>query len=219
MTRSKVLVVVALLLATFAVGATASVAPSAAGTNWSFNDRSTGLTGFWERLHSFYRPFTAGAMAPPKAPAAANGETQLRSLNRQVASAINTFRVAHGLAPLTVSVGLNASSRQHSLEMGARGYFDHPSADGTAWWKRIQNYYGSDGYEYWTAGENLLWSSPNISAADAMRLWIQSPEHLRNLKDPNWSDLGVSSVHVLHARGVYDGETVTIITTDFGARH
>ena len=219
MTRSKALVVVALLLAAFAVGATASAAPSKAHAHWSFKDSPAGLSGFWGRIQSFYKPFTAGALAPPKAPAAANGETQLPSLNRQIASAINTFRVAHGLAPLTISVGLNASSRQHSLEMGARGYFDHPSADGTAWWKRIQNYYGSDGYSYWTVGENLVWSSPNISAAEAMRLWIQSAVHLRNLKDPNWTELGVSSVHVLHARGVYDGYTVTIITTDFGARH
>ena len=218
MTRSKALVVVALLLATLAVGATASVAPAAAGAHWAFNDRPSGLTGFWKQIQSFYKPFKVGAMDPP-GPVAARGAKQLLTLNHQVADAINTFRIAHGLTPLTISADLNASARQHSMEMGADGYFDHPSADGTAWWKRIQSYYGSDGYSYWTAGENLLWSSPNISAADAMRMWIQSPEHLRNLKDPNWSDLGVSSVHVLHARGVYGGYTVTIITADFGARH
>jgi len=160
---------------------------------------------------------TASAARSPRH--AARSERQLRSLNHQVAAAINTFRLAHGLTPLRVSRALNASARQHSLEMGSVGYFDHPSANGTAFWKRIQQYYTSSGYSYWTVGENLLWSSPSISASDALRLWINSPEHLANLKNADYQDLGVSSVHVIHAGGVYGGNTVTIITTDFGARH
>ena len=179
-TRSKALLVAALLLAVFAVvGATATAAPSAT----------------------------------------ARSERQLRTLNHQIAAAINTFRRAHGLVPLRVSVGLNASARQHSVEMGEDGYFDHPSADGTVFWKRIKRYYTDTNYPYWTVGENLLWSSPSISAADALRMWIASPEHLRNLKNRNWRDLGLSAVHVIDAGGVYGGNTVTIITTDFGARH
>ena len=53
--------------------------------------------------------------------------------------------------------------------MGADGYFDHPSADGTAFWKRIQHYYSATDYSYWTVGENLLYASPTISAADALK--------------------------------------------------
>ena len=150
---------------------------------------------------------------------AAQRETQLRSLNRQVAAAINAFRRTHNLAPLHVSVGLKAAARQHSLEMGSDGYFDHPSADGTPFWKRIQHHYPSTNYHYWTVGENLLWSSDSLSATDALAMWIASPEHLANLKSKNWRKLGVSAVLVPDAGGVYGGSTVTIITTDFGARH
>ena len=150
---------------------------------------------------------------------AASNEKELTSLNKQVAAAINDFRKKHGLNSLDVSNELNASARQHSMEMGAKGYFAHNSADGTLWWKRIMHYYPQGNYTYWTVGENLLFSSPSISAADAMKLWIGSPEHLANLKNKNWRDLGVSAVHVTDAGGVYDGYTVTIITTDFGARH
>jgi uncharacterized protein YkwD len=103
--------------------------------------------------------------------------------------------------------------------MGADGYFDHPSANGTPFWKRIQNYYSATNYSYWTVGENLLYASPSIGADAALKLWIGSPEHLRNLKDKNWRDLGVSAVRVKDAGGIYGGHTVTIITTDFGARH
>jgi uncharacterized protein YkwD len=149
----------------------------------------------------------------------AKRETQLLTLNRQVASAINIYRRAHGLVPLRVSADLNAAARQHSMEMGADGYFDHPSADGTQFWKRIQKYYSATNYTYWTVGENLLFASPSIGAAAALKQWLGSAEHRANLRNKNWRDLGVSAVHVVGAGGVYDGDDVTIITTDFGARH
>jgi uncharacterized protein YkwD len=57
-----------------------------------------------------------------------------------------------------------------------------------------------------------------VTAARAMQMWIASPEHLRNLMDPRWRQIGVSAVRVLHAPGVYQGMRVIIITTDFGAR-
>ncbi len=150
--------------------------------------------------------------------ATTRSETSLPTLNHQVLLAINHFRVAHHLVPLRESPGLDRSARQHSMEMGADGYFAHPSANGTAFWRRIEHYFPSTHYSYWSVGENLLWSSPDVSAAAALKLWIASPEHLRNLLTPSWRRLGVSSVHVLNAPGVYKGLPVTIITTDFGIR-
>jgi uncharacterized protein YkwD len=159
----------------------------------------------------------AGVLAAA-APATTAAETQLSTLNHQVLVAINHFRVAHHLVPLKESPHLAASARQHSFQMGADGYFAHPSADGTAFWKRIQRYFTSRNYSYWSVGENLLWSSPSISAASALKMWIASPEHLRNLLTPGWRRIGISAVHVVHAPGTYHGLDVTIITTDFGVR-
>jgi uncharacterized protein YkwD len=159
-----------------------------------------------------------GLTASPARSASKGGKRHLVTLNHQLVAAINVFRAQHGLTPLTVSTDLNAAARQHSVEMGTDGYFDHPSYDGTAFWKRIQSYYSATGYSYWTVGENLLYMSPTISAADALKMWIASPEHKRNLLDKNWRDLGVSAVKVRNAPGVYGGDTVTIITADFGAR-
>jgi hypothetical protein len=34
-----------------------------------------------------------------------------------------------------------------------------------------------------------------------------------------WREIGVSAVHVSGAHGVYGGQDVTIVTTDFGVRH
>jgi uncharacterized protein YkwD len=161
----------------------------------------------------------AGGILAASATATTRSETSLRTLNQQVLSAVNSFRAAHGLGKLRESRALDRSARQHSLEMGKDGYFAHPSANGTAFWKRIRQYYAARNYSYWSVGENLLWSSPSVSASGAMKLWIASPEHLANLLAPRWRELGVSAVRVVNAPGVFGGRRVVIITTDFGDRH
>ena len=142
----------------------------------------------------------------------------LPTLSRQVFAAINAFRTSRGLSTLRESTALDKAALAHSLEMGAKSYFAHNSANGQQFFVRVRRYYRSKGYSHWTVGENLLWGAPTVSAAQAMKLWIASPPHLKNLKTAKWRDLGVSAVTVTNARGVYGGQTVTIITTDFGVR-
>ena len=160
----------------------------------------------------------AGLAAASALATARRAETGLAALDRQLLGALNRFRVEHGLRPLREAPALERSARQHSFEMGRDGYFGHGSADGTAFWRRIERYYGSRGDSYWSVGENLLWAAPGVSAARALRMWIASPEHLRNLLAPKWREIGISAVHVVHAPGVFHGLTVTIVTTDFGVR-
>jgi uncharacterized protein YkwD len=150
--------------------------------------------------------------------ATARAERSVPTLNRQILSAVNRFRLAHGLVALHESAALDRSSRRHSFEMGSDGYFAHPSADGTSFWRRIRHYYKAGHYAYWSVGENLLWASPTVTAAGAMKLWIASPEHLRNLLTAQWRQIGISAVRVPDAPGVFHGLPVTIITTDFGVR-
>jgi uncharacterized protein YkwD len=102
--------------------------------------------------------------------------------------------------------------------MGRLGYFGHSSADGTSFWRRIRHYYRAGNYSYWAVGENLLWAAPSVSAERALKMWIASPVHLRNLLSAQWRQMGISAVRVPHAPGVYHGMSVTIITTDFGVR-
>jgi uncharacterized protein YkwD len=161
----------------------------------------------------------AGGILAASATATTRSETTLRTLNGQVLTAVNSFRAAHHLGRLRESAALDSSARAHSLQMGKDGYFGHSSADGTAFWKRIRHYYAARNYAYWSVGENLLWSSPSVSASGAMKMWIASPEHLANLLTPRWRELGVSAVRVLHAPGVFGGRRVIVITTDFGDRH
>ena len=81
-----------------------------------------------------------GALAA-SALATSRSEKNLQTVNHQVLAAVNQFRAAHGLGRLRESSALDRSARQHSLEMGRDGYFSHTSANGTAFWRRIQHYY------------------------------------------------------------------------------
>jgi uncharacterized protein YkwD len=106
----------------------------------------------------------------------------------------------------------------HSRELAARGYFAHTSPDGSPFWKRIERWYAPHQPGSWTVGENLLWSSPEVDASQAVVAWMKSPEHRANILSPGWREIGIAAVHVTRASGVYGGRPVTIITTDFGAR-
>jgi uncharacterized protein YkwD len=156
------------------------------------------------------------------APAARSGKAGTRvtltSLESGVLSALNQIRAEHGLQPVKISARLTAASAQHCREMGTGGYFEHNSQDGTAFWKRIGRWYASSGYRYWSVGENLLWSSPDVDANRALELWMNSPEHRANILTARWREIGISAQHFAAAPGSYKGLEVTIITTDFGVR-
>jgi uncharacterized protein YkwD len=147
---------------------------------------------------------------------AASDAASIDALDAGVLTRLNEIRTAHGLAPLRPNAALANAALAHSAEMVADGYFAHDSPDGSPFWKRLARYtHGGGG---WSAGENLLWSSPGLDAARALQLWMASPEHRENILRPGWREIGIGAVHAASAGGVYGGVPVTVITTDFGAR-
>jgi len=160
----------------------------------------------------------AQALAARKPQSIRSRRVALTSLEHGVLSDINAFRRSHHLAPLRISPGLTRAADQHSTEMASKGYFAHDSANGAAFWQRIAEFYGASHWSLWSVGENLLWASPGVSASRALRMWEQSPEHLRNLLTARWREIGISAVHVTSAPGAFHGLGVTIVTTDFGVR-
>ena len=159
--------------------------------------------------------FAAGAGAasnPVRTLAAAD------QLESQVLAELNAIRRQRGLTPLRLSRPLSTAADAHSRAMGTFGFFDHDSRDGSAFWKRVQRFYSPDGYQTWSVGENLLWSSGRLSAAAALKLWMGSPGHRKNILTARWREIGLSALQVRAAPGVYGGRDVVIITTDFGVR-
>ena len=159
------------------------------------------------------------AVAPAAVPARSGHAVALSALDVGVLDRLNEIRAAHGLRTLRLSAELTEAAAEHSEEMGLDGYFEHDSQDGTAFWRRIARLYGSDGFGFWSVGENLLWSSPSVAPGKAFELWMNSPEHRANILTARWREVGVAAVHVRGAEGIYHGLDVTIITTDFGVRH
>ena len=140
------------------------------------------------------------------------------ALQSGVLSDLNAIRRAHGLVPLELSSSLSAAARQHSVEMASVGYFSHNSANGSSFDRRIARYYPIAHSSYWSVGENLLWSSPDVDAGGALNMWMNSPDHRANILNGKWRQIGISAVHVTEAPGVFGNAPVTVITTDFGVR-
>jgi uncharacterized protein YkwD len=153
------------------------------------------------------------------APASARVDVPRRpALESAVLTQINAVRRQHGLAPLRVNPRLGAAADAHSRAMVAGGFFSHESSDGTAFWKRVARFYPQGSRRYWSVGENLLWSSPDVDAPGAVRMWMNSPPHRANLLSARWREVGLSAVHVGAGHGVFGSNPVTVLTADFGVR-
>jgi uncharacterized protein YkwD len=139
-------------------------------------------------------------------------------LEDAVVARINLVRRGRGLRPLRLNRRLSAAADFHSRDMGRRGYFEHDSANGTPFWRRIERFYPSTGFRSWTVGENLLWASDSYGAAFAVGEWMASPPHRANILSRDWREVGIGAVYFVDAAGAYGSRPVTIITADFGAR-
>lgn len=158
----------------------------------------------------------AGSADAPSSPTRPAVSVQV--LSRDVLTEVNAVRKSHGLAPVRLSARLNAAAAQHSNEMARVGYFAHESADGGAFDKRLARFYPMGSSHFWSVGENLVWAAPDLSAEEALKLWMNSPPHRKNLLTSRWREIGISAVHSDSAPGSYGGGPATIITTDFGVR-
>ena len=144
-------------------------------------------------------------------------QTNMQALDAGVLVQLNAIRTAHHLAPLKINPVLTTAAEGHSAEMLDDGYFAHESVDGAPFWKRLTAYSDS-ARGAWSVGENLLWSSPDVDASHALQLWMASPEHRHNILTARWREIGIAAIHADSAPGTYGGRSVTVITTDFGAR-
>jgi uncharacterized protein YkwD len=183
---------------------------------------STGTYGRLPRLGRFLvlsvSVVSLWALASPAAATVDRRAGPMRPLEQGVLAKLNDFRRQHGLGSLRISFDLAAVARQHSTEMASRGYFGHSSANGLSFDRRIARSYPMGNHRYWSVGENLLWSSPELNAAAALNIWLNSPKHRKNMLMTRWREVGVGAVQVDSAPGVYGGREVIIVTADFGVR-
>ncbi|MGH3023893.1 MAG: CAP domain-containing protein [Gaiellaceae bacterium] len=147
------------------------------------------------------------------------------ALERRTVERLNAVRRAHGLRPLRVVGRLARAAERHADSMARASYFRHElftparSRDWMPFGSWIRWYWPGPGYRSWSAGENLAWGAPGISARQTVSRWMASPGHRANILAPSWRNVAVGAVHVSNPRGYYGSwDDVTIVVAEFGRR-
>jgi uncharacterized protein YkwD len=161
------------------------------------------------------------------APAAAGAPvvTAKPTLEQNVVARINAVRRNHGLRPLRVVPRLADAADRHALSMGRVSYFRHDlftparARDWTPFGGWIRWFWPGPGYSSWSAGENLAWGAPGITARQTVSRWMRSPGHRANILNPTWRNIGLGAVHVRNPVAYFAAwDDVTIVAAEFGRR-
>jgi uncharacterized protein YkwD len=161
----------------------------------------------------------ASSSSPSEArPASATTARYAAALQQSIVAEINVVRRSFGRSRLTLSTQLVRAGQQHARELALHGFFSHDWSDGSPFTSWIQRFYPPGQARIWRAGENLVWSTPELSAEQAVELWLASPSHRRILLDKQWRHVGIGVVQGDNAGGVYGGENVVIVAGEFGLR-
>lgn len=142
----------------------------------------------------------------------------LDELEAELLTRLNALRHRHGRRPLRRSDSLAAAADAHSRSLATRGLFGHRLPGAPPFHRRVRRFYAARGYRRWTVGENIVAASPGLTAAQAIRAWLATPSHRRNLLSRAWREVGFGAVQAAGAPGVWAGAEATIVTADFGAR-
>jgi uncharacterized protein YkwD len=190
-----------------------------AGSLWVTSGEAASKATLSGQVELRVKAVSPGSSARTSAPQASNrAQSAASALETAVIGRINQIRRGRGLRGLRWNKRLAAAADFHSRDMAKKGYFEHESANGAAFWRRIERFYPSRGFRSWTVGENLLWATDTYGAGFAVHEWMTSPPHRENILSRDWRELGIGAVTVQSAPGVYGGHMVTIVTADFGAR-
>ena len=144
--------------------------------------------------------------------------TRVLPLEDLLLAQVNAVRGTNGLPALMRSNALTRAAAVHSLSMATLGFFDHASADGGSFAKRVEHYYRprSRGFQL---GENLATFGGGAPTAEAIvAAWMASPGHRAILLRSAFRDAGIGIVHHPQAGGVYGGAPTWVITLDVGRR-
>jgi uncharacterized protein YkwD len=138
-------------------------------------------------------PIVEPVVAPPAAqpPTSAVLDVSLTAFEADIVVGVNNERIAAGLAPLQIDGSLVGVARERSRDMVAQNYFSHTSPQGTTAFLLLDAY----GIPYIYAGENLARNNypDSQSVAIAMRDWMASEGHRRNMLNPHYTKIGVGS--------------------------
>jgi uncharacterized protein YkwD len=120
---------------------------------------------------------------------------------------INAYRRKTGAGKLSLQNQLGAAAEHHSQDMANKNYFSHKLSNGDSPEKNIKRF----GYTNWSyVGENI--AAGHETAKAVMDAWKSSREHDRNMRNKNFTEIGIGRAY--NKRSKYGWYW----TTTFGSR-
>jgi uncharacterized protein YkwD len=113
------------------------------------------------------------------------GLRDLARIRADMLARVNAERRKAGVPPLKPNPALDAAAQRHAGDMLARAYFAHESPEG----KTVRERARAAGYDWRAIGENI--AEGQLSVAEVMETWMNSPGHRRNILDKSFKELGV----------------------------
>jgi uncharacterized protein YkwD len=117
-------------------------------------------------------------------------DERAREFAADVFAQTNAIRAKKKLRQLKRDPHLDAVAQAHAFDMAAQGYFDHHSPQGMDVFDRMET---AGCPRWWTGGENIAagYNTPVI----AIKAWMDSPGHKRNVLDGNYEHIGIGAYH------------------------
>jgi uncharacterized protein YkwD len=111
----------------------------------------------------------------------------LHSIERQVHQIVNQVRNSNHLPELTWNEQLAAEARRHALRIASGRFFAHQDPLRGDIDRRLNK----SGIEWMRCAENLYEGEAGNLANEAVRAWLKSEGHRKNMLDSLFSDTGV----------------------------
>ncbi|ANT60919.1 hypothetical protein AYJ57_11420 [Salipiger sp. CCB-MM3] len=110
----------------------------------------------------------------------------VQSSGSEAAAALNSWRRAQGLAPLSRSGQLQRAAQAHSDDMARMNKMSHVGSDGSRVGARTR----AAGYDYREVAENVAMTPLGIDSA--MELWAKSPSHRAAMSRSDLREFGLA---------------------------
>jgi len=130
----------------------------------------------------------AGCFAPAESPAphCLTSDDSGRMADH-VLQLVNLERSEANLPPVVHNPSLERIASDYACQMVEEGFFDHRDpVTGHGPGERAV----AGKYAFFAVGENL--AAGQQTAAEVMKLWMESPSHRDNILDPRWKEVGVA---------------------------
>lgn len=99
--------------------------------------------------------------------------------------ATNVERERNGLSRFRVDPACQRAADDHARDMARRGFFSHTSPDGSSLQSRYER------YGRWTVLAENIAMGTHMDGAGAVRSWMNSPGHRRNLLGSQYGSIGI----------------------------